>query len=195
MSRNNHLSDTLTTIGASNLSKLKRSENDFYSTDPIAITLLQKHGLLSNEKYWECACGNGNLSKKLEEYGYEVYSSDLFDRGYGDSGIDFLKCNKRFNGNIITNPPFNLMNDFLVKGLELAENKLYIFGKIQTLETIGRWKRVFSKNKPSYVCPFVKRINCYPNNKPLKNSSAVSYAWFIWDNKIDNNDTKVVWLI
>lgn len=195
MSRKNNLSNTFTTMGSSKHSKTKRSENDFYSTDPSAISMLEKYGLLSDEKYWECACGNGNLSKKLESLGYDVYSSDLYDRGYGESGIDFLKCNKRFNGNILTNPPFSQVDDFLVKGIELAEKRLYIFGRIQVLESMKRWQRVFSKNKPTYVCPFVKRIKCYPNNKPMKYGSAISYAWFIWDKENESNNTYVKWLV
>ena len=30
---------------------------------------------------WECACGEGHLSKELQKQGYQVYSSDLIDRG------------------------------------------------------------------------------------------------------------------
>jgi hypothetical protein len=35
-----------------------------------------------------------------------VVSSDLYDRGYGEIGVDFLTA-RRSHDNIITNPPFN----------------------------------------------------------------------------------------
>lgn len=47
-------------IGASNHSAYEREKNDYYSTDPTAITLLHKHGLLDYDMpYWENAVGGG----------------------------------------------------------------------------------------------------------------------------------------
>ena len=48
-------------IGASNHSNYEREKNDYYSTDPLAIKLLHKYGLLdTNVPYWETACGGGD---------------------------------------------------------------------------------------------------------------------------------------
>jgi hypothetical protein len=51
--------------------------------------------LIDNEKFkgdiWESACGNGAMSDVLEQTGRGVISSDLFDRGYGEAGVDFLE--------------------------------------------------------------------------------------------------------
>lgn len=46
------------------------------------------------------------MSKVLEEHGYNVYSTDLIDRGYGIGGVDFLQVNEKWNGDILTNPPY-----------------------------------------------------------------------------------------
>lgn len=182
-------------IGASNHSKLEREENDYYATDPYAVTLLDKYGLLDDNLYWETACGGGNLSKELIRLGYNVVSSDKYDRGYGDVGVDFFECNEVFQGNTITNPPYSFINDWIVHSLKITANKCYIFGRIQTIETVKRYNQIFKDNPPVYICPFVKRVKCYPNGNITNKSSAVCYAWFIWDNKVDNEDTKVVWLI
>jgi hypothetical protein len=40
----------------------------------------------------------------LAETGNRVINSDLHDRGYGDSGIDYLATRRRA-ANVITNPP------------------------------------------------------------------------------------------
>ena len=75
-----------------------RIEHDFYSTDPKAIDYLLKYEKF-NPNIWECACGNGNLTRKLEEYGYNVISSDIVDRGYEDTIIqDFLKLDEPIRG-------------------------------------------------------------------------------------------------
>ena len=77
------------TLAASNHSNSEREKNDFYATDPKAIDLL-----LEKEKFsdliWEPACGQGHLSKRLEQNGYEVLSTDLIDRGFGIAGVNFL---------------------------------------------------------------------------------------------------------
>ena len=184
-------------IGASDHSKNKRTENDYYSTDESAITLLHKYGLLDKDvPYWETACGNGRLAKELKRLGYTVSKeSDLYDRGYGEIGVDFFKCNDVFQGNTITNPPYKHINDWIVHSLEITSDKAYIFGRIQTIETKPRYVRIFRDNPPVLICPFVKRIKCYPNNKELKYANAVCYAWFIWDNNDKSGETKVKWLI
>ena len=182
--------------GCSNHSNYKRAVNDYYSTDPLAIDMLEKYGLLDkNVKYYEVACGDGSLSKRLESYGYEVISSDLVDRGYGTPNKDFLKDTEMKDGSIITNPPYKYLQDFILKGLELANNKLYIFAKIQSLEGIRRYENIYSKRTPEKVCVFVKRINCYRNGVQKDYSSAVCYCWLIFDNKNPTDDTKLIWLI
>ena len=182
--------------GCSNHSKYERAVNDYYSTDPLAIDMLEKYGLLDkNVKYYEVACGDGSLSKRLESYGYDVISSDLVDRGYGTPNKDFLKDTEMKDGSIITNPPYKYLQDFILKGLELANNKLYIFAKIQSLEGIRRYENIYSKRSPEKVCVFVKRINCYRNGIQKDYSSAVCYCWLIFDNKNPTDDTKLMWLI
>ena len=65
-----------------------REKDDFYPT-PIEAT----QALLDREKFTgnvlEPACGDGAMSKVLINNGYQVISSDLFDRGYGKTGINF----------------------------------------------------------------------------------------------------------
>ena len=67
--------------------------------------------------------------------------------------------------------------------------------QILHLETINRYENIFKKDPPILICPFVKRIKCYPNNEDTIKSSAICYAWFIWDNQVDDNETIVKWLI
>ena len=96
-------------LGSGN--KENREYGDFYPT-PIRAT----KELLKVEKFdgiiWECACGNGAISKVIEKENIKVISSDILDYGYGETNIDFLNDTNLFNkfdfkaDNIITNPPF-----------------------------------------------------------------------------------------
>ena len=188
---------TFVTLGASNHAKSNRELHDFYSTDALAITLLHKHDLLDkNVPYWETAVGGGRLSSELKRLGYNVIrETDLYDHGYGDTGVDFFEETEVFQGNTITNPPFNRMNDWMEHSLKVTGNKAYIFGRIQTVESIGRWNRIFKYHKPLWICPFVKRIQCYKNDDLSEKGSPLCYAWFIWDVNNVDCETRVKWLI
>ncbi len=95
-----------TTLGASNHVEEEREENDFYATEPKATKLLLENETF-NKDIWEVSCGSGDMSKVLEEYGYNVKSTDLYYRGYGEGGIDFLSSSiTNWHGDIITNPPY-----------------------------------------------------------------------------------------
>lgn len=105
-------------IGASNHSEKERQSEDFYATDPKAAELLLEVEKFS-PKIWECACGQGHLSKVFEKHGYQVRSTDLVDRGYGEQK-DFLFFNdEEWEGDIITNPPYKFATEFIYRALEV----------------------------------------------------------------------------
>ena len=106
-------------LGASNHSKKERQSEDYYATDPKAAELLCDVEKFSG-KIWEPACGEGHLSEVFRKRGYEVRSTDLIDRGYGEQK-DFLFFNDEdWDGNIVTNPPYRLANEFVYKALEVV---------------------------------------------------------------------------
>lgn len=181
------------TMGASNHSNLDREENDFYATEPKAIELLLDLEKFDND-IWECACGKGHLSKELIKKGYNVKSTDLIDRGYGTGGIDFLKCEDIFYGDIITNPPYKYAKEFVYKALDLIPigNKVIMFLKVQFLEGKAR-KELFKTNPPKKIYISSSRLNCAKNGEFEKYpSSAIAYAWFIWE-KGYTGETVVRW--
>lgn len=55
--------NSIKTLGATNLSKNDRAEEDYYATEPKAVRMLL--GLEKFEgKIWECACGGGIYQRK-----------------------------------------------------------------------------------------------------------------------------------
>lgn len=81
-------------LAASNHTKGDRPKDDFYATDPRAAELLLEVEKF-NRNIWECACGEGHLSKVFKKAGYEIRSSDIIDRGYGDV-LDFMQVNEQW---------------------------------------------------------------------------------------------------
>jgi hypothetical protein len=187
---------TFMNIGASNHTDKDREENDFYATDPIAIELLMNEFKFNN-CIWEPACGMGHLSKAIQLKGYNVKSSDLINRGYGEQ-IDFLNCDiYNFDGDIITNPPYKYAQEFIERSLDIIQdgNNVAMFLKVQFLEGKKR-KKLFMENPPKYVYVSSSRILCAKNAEFEKmidgGGSAVAYAWYIWE-KGYKGDTILKW--
>lgn len=107
------------TLGASNHTNEERQNEDFYATDPIAAKLLLEVETFSNN-IWECACGEDHLSNVFRELGYNVRSSDIVDR-CGNEVLDFLSCTEKWNGDIVTNPPYKYAKEFVLKSLDLID--------------------------------------------------------------------------
>lgn len=178
------------TLGASNHTEKEREINDYYATDSVAIDYLLTKAKPS-QNLWECACGEGHLSKRLIEYGYNVKSTDLIFRGYGVGGVDFLKCNDTFQGDIITNPPYKYAKEFVEHALDLIPegNKVFMFLKLQFLEGKSR-RKLFDKNQLKTVYVSSSRILCAKNGdfETIKKGggSAVAYAWFEFEKGYDS---------
>lgn len=164
---------------------------DFYPTPAWAT-----HALIDNEKFqgdiWECACGDGAMSTVLEKTGQTIHSSDLYDRGYGEGGVDFRQTQRR-ECNIITNPPFNAAEDFVHSALYAAERKFALLLRLAFLEGAKRQATIFSKCPPSKVWVFSERITFYPKGAKRKGSGTTAYAWFVWD-KDHSGSTELKWL-
>lgn len=163
---------------------------DFYPTPTWAT-----YALMENEKFtgdiWESACGDGAMSEVLAHYN-NVRSSDLYDRGYGESGIDF-RCTQSSCDNVVTNPPFHSAEEFVHSATKLADRKFALLLRLAFLEGVSRQNTIFSKIPPSRVHVFSERITFYPKGAKIKGSGTTAYAWFIWD-KDHFGTTELKWL-
>ena len=163
---------------------------DFYPTPRWAT-----FALIDNEKFsgdiWECACGDGAMTRVLQETGEQVISSDLYDRGFGEIGHDFLKTNRKYD-NIITNPPFNSAEGFVDKALSQARSKFALLLRLAFLEGANRSRTIFHIHPPSRVWVFSERITFYPKGAKAAGSGTTAYAWFVWD-KNSSGSTELAW--
>jgi hypothetical protein len=164
---------------------------DFFPTPEWAT-----HALIDNEPFegdiWEPACGDGTMARVLEKTGSRVIASDLFDRGFGDVGIDFLKAD-RMADNIVTNPPYNSAEAFVHAGLSHARRKMALLLRLAFLEGGNRRRTIFEKMPPTRVWVFSERITFYPAGAVQAGSGTTAYAWFVWDQQ-DIGKTELKWL-
>ena len=160
-----------------------RQENDYYATEPIAVKLL-----LNQEKFdcniWECASGQNHIADVLKKYGYNVRTSDIVKRTPTTEKMDFLRTRMKWNGDIITNPPFSYAQEFIDKALSLVGegHKVAMFLRLQFLEGISRYETLFKNNPPKTVYVASRRIKCGKDgdfNSSM--SSIMSLSWFVWE--------------
>jgi hypothetical protein len=163
---------------------------DFYPTPAWAT-----HALIDNERFsgpiWEPACGDGAMSEVLAETGNPVTSSDLFDRGYGDAGHDFLTSDRRHE-NIVTNPPFHSAEGFVRSCVTNSIRKSALLLRLAFLEGANRANTIFHKHPPARVWVFSERITFYMKGAQVAGSGTTAYAWFVWD-KDHPGPTELAW--
>jgi hypothetical protein len=164
---------------------------DFFPTPEWAT-----YALIDNEKFegpiWEPACGDGQMVRILETTGCPVEATDLFDRGYGEPGVDFLKT-ERLVDNIVTNPPYNAAEGFVQAGLAQSRRKMALLLRLAFLEGGNRQRTIFSKTPPARVWVFSERITFYPAGAVRAGSGTTAYAWFVWDKEAENKSTELRW--
>ena len=164
---------------------------DYFPTPPWAT-----HALIDNERFdgdiWECACGDGAMAEVLATTGNNIIATDLYPRGHGDHGHDFLKSERRA-ANIVTNPPYNVAEAFVAQGLKLAEKKLALLLRLAFLEGANRANTIFAETPPARVWVFSERITFYMSGANRTGNGTTAYAWFVWD-KPRTAETQLRWL-
>lgn len=171
--------NAIKTLGASNHAEHERQVDDYYATDPIALELLLEEGIELDSVLEPC-CGEGHLSKVMIEDGIDVTSSDLIDRGFGSvkSIFDYTE----WYGDILTNPPYKDAQKVIEHCLNIIPDgrKVVMFLKLQFMESKGR-KDFFINSPLKELYVSSSRIKCAINGDFSGGSSAVAYAWYVWE--------------
>jgi len=160
---------------------LKQGMSNDFQTPPEAINPLLPY-LKKEWTIWECACGKGNLSKRLEELGFKTIATDI------SSGYNFLEWQPKlstttclylegstymYNSStfdcIITNPPYSLKEKFLERCYQLRKPFALLL-PLTIFETRKR-QELFKKYGVEVIF-FDKRINF---ETPSGNGSG---SWF-----------------
>ena len=164
----------------------QRQIDDFYPTHPsITQMLLDREELDGN--IWEPACGKGHMSGVFIDRGYDVLSTDLIDRGYGEGGIDFLDDTQisRFGAvdNIITNPPFKFALDFVLQAKKMARKKICILNATMFLDGIKRYEMWMDQEFPlKTMYQFSGRVVFRKNEiADQSQNGLIPWAWFVFE--------------
>ena len=155
---------------------------DLYETPPCATIALMRAELLPLS-VWEPAAGRSAIVNVLRGRGHQIVASDIFDYGNLDFVADFMTVTQppAGCGCILTNPPFQIVNKFIAHALDLSP-RVIMLARLALLESVARTEILEYRN--------LARVHFFRNRLPMMHrdgwdgpraSSAVAYAWFVWD--------------
>ena len=165
-------------------SSVERPEDDFYPTPREAVWPLTQV-ITPIGKVWEPMCGEGHISEVLKEVGFEVVSSNLHDRGYGQTGIDFFAQTSMPKGcrTVITNPAFSCAEEAVLHSLRLGAEVVAMFLRTKFLEGITRHREIFSQYPHSWMYQFIDRVVIKSGDTPADEQpgqKTEAFAWYVW---------------
>jgi hypothetical protein len=173
-----------------------REARDFYATPPDVTEGLLQH-IRFRGPIWEPCCGTGAMSTVLAAHGHDVVSTDIADRGFGVSGVDFLACREVPEGcrSIVTNPPYGdtgshkgqtkssaAMLNFLRHALALTasvEGQLALLVRLQWIAG-KRAADIMSAAPFAAVVILTQRIRWFDMGE-LTNTAQHHHAWVVFD--------------
>lgn len=161
-----------------NTNKL-RSKADFYQT-PYALT----RRLLEVEKFegriLEPSCGAGAITAILKEAGYkDITAYDLML-----DGKDFLAETRKFDA-IVTNPPFSLAKEFILKACEVAPRFAFLL-PLSYLQGQARYNEIWSASEileKIYIFTRYPLLSAQIRPDGKYETAMMAYAWYIFDTR------------
>lgn len=154
-----------------------RNKSDYYPTpEDCTITLVDYLNIPKGSTIWEPACGQGHMSRALEQCGYRVISTDIEDYGCGYDVEDFLQSSGKECDWIITNPPFSLSSQFIEKAISLKKPFALLL-KSQYWHSKNRMS-LFNKHRPMYVLPLTWRPDFEFGKRG--GSPTMECIWTVW---------------
>ncbi len=166
----------------------ERILNDAYYTPATAIAPI--YAVISSYarsalRIWDPAAGNNDIVRYFAERGIDSVDSDIV------SGHDFLDASTHKEileyylpiDAIITNPPYNLAEEFVTTALDLMyskNNSIRLVAMLLRLNFLGSQKRHdwWQTRLPNTIIA----LSCRPSFTNDGKTDATDYAWFVWLN-------------
>lgn len=166
---------------------LKARRDDLYETPRLATLALLRVEKLA-PCIWEPAAGRGAIARELIAAGHHVEMTDLVAHPGADagivSGVDFLMETsppRADIGDIVTNPPFKIGDEFVRRGLSLAPRVIVLL----------RLMAIEGRNRSDLVDRHLRRVWAGVERLPAMHregwegnklaGSGAPFAWFVFE--------------
>ena len=84
---------------------------------------------------------------------------------------------------MITNPPFKFAEKFIKKGLTHCDT-VCVFVRLQFVESVGRFERLFNTHRPSAIYQYAERCGLDKGQVLAKPpNAAMSFCWMVFDSE------------
>jgi len=194
MKYNDNFTDTVKGKNFSGNNTGKRNKSDFYQT-PYSLTKLLVEKVFDDyvfktDRILEPACGELAIVDVLKKYGYlNLFYFDKYPKRYFIKQKDFLELEGSYDV-IITNPPFSLAKEFILKAKELKPYCFIMLLPLSYLHGKERYDLIYN-NKDNFRLHYVYVFTRYPMLKDTVESDGTFetevYAWFLWENGYNDN--------
>ena len=150
-----------------------RQDRDFYGTPSDCV-----RALLAVESFtggiWEPACGDDAIVIELRAAGYKVAGSDIHPLGTGTKA-DFFAVKPRKVANIVTNPPFEVAEEFIRHALAFNPDKLVLMLKASYWHAVTR-QSLWHRHRPARIYPLTWRPDFMRLGRPT-----MEVIWCVWE--------------
>ncbi len=180
-------------------SEAKDSPDDFptppWATRALIEYVMDGHYEVSKQSCLEPACGAGHMARVLGEYFGNVIASDAYYYGYG-AIRDFLTYPFEMHSTdwVVTNPPFRLSEEFVIRALKLARQGVAILARTVFIESVGRYRNLFEHTPPTKVAQFTERVPMVKARLDRNATTATSYAWLVWEKRNATTASRLTWV-
>jgi hypothetical protein len=161
----------------------------------IKYVIAQDNAVLRTKTCLEPACGVGHMAKVLNEYFREVRCFDIHEYGYGEKR-DYLKRSHEADSYdwVITNPPFKLAEQFVLKSFDIAREGVAILARTVFIESVGRYEALFKNRPPTKYAQFTERVPMIKGRLDKKATTATSYCWLVWEKARLRAPPQLLWV-
>jgi len=157
----------------------ERWDDDWYVETPACV-----HSLFDSVHFYgsihdPCA-GSGTIPTVAKQRWLEATGSDLRDRGFGETGVDFFTDN-RPRRNIVSNPPYKLLEPFIHHAIAVTERKVAVVVRLPFLSGQKRLQSLYRVHPPRAVIVLSKRPSMPPGGTDIPARGGTSdYSWCVW---------------
>lgn len=171
----------------------QRRAGDFYQTPPSMTQQFLQVLSVAEFPVLEPARGKGAIENVIRsEYpGKQVEAYDIVE------GVDFLEEKRQFQ-EIITNPPFSLSIEFILKCKEVATSRFSLLMPIDYLHGIDRYRRVFSVKdgwRLAWIHVYTRRamMSDHIREDGRYKTGMITWAWYTWL-PFGTEDPRIQWI-
>jgi len=147
-------------------------DEKYFTPEWVTEALLPHLGLEGPAHLHEPAAGAGHIVRVLKAAGHTVTTGDR------SLGSDFMHMTKCPAVGIITNPPYNAAEEFIVHAIELMKPDGFVAVLLRSDYDHAATRRYM------FEPPFAKRVVLTKRIRWIENSTgspSFNHAWFIWD--------------